>query len=634
MHTNPTLTTVAKRCRRTLSPNDTPLPRAADNASPTTNTHTHQTRRSRERTRDIWIDLFIIITALQQRILDDDADPTTEYQNYVCGPWFDMYLQDRRPLVLNSNPSVGWKADPTKPSQLQRATSLLTSAAAFHRTLRDGHLEPDIFHTEPKKSQSGWWEKVIPLVPRKFSFYGAYAVGAYPLDMSQYDLLFQSTRIPRLECDELQPFVGSTHVCVQRGARFFALDVLATDGTALPDVVVAAGLKQILEVEVDASAGDLDYSNPDAPPLGALTTLDRDSWAVAREHLMQHPTNAETLKTIDSALFVLCLEHDQPTTKEDVQRCYIHGDARNRWFDKSFSIIVLPDGNATINFEHAWGDGVAVIRFFNEVYQESTGSPAVDPADITASAAGVKALDWHVDARAKEYVAQATERVDAFIDSIDIAVVETDVIDSNWVKSKKVSPDGFLQMSFQLAHARTHEGRAGATYESASTSAYKHGRTETIRSTTSLSQAMCDVFLDPDASRADKEAALRAAAENHNKITRDALMGKGWDRHMFALRTMAEAEARAGGEDVPSLFTCDAYQKLNNIILSTSTLASPGLEAGGFGPVNKDCYAIPYSLTKEQARFGVMSYKLGTEAFASAIVDSIQDFKDVLEGGE
>ena len=83
MHTNPTLTTVAKRCRRTLSPNDTPLPRAADNASPTTNTHTHQTRRSRERTRDIWIDLFIIITALQQRILDDDADPTTEYQNYV-----------------------------------------------------------------------------------------------------------------------------------------------------------------------------------------------------------------------------------------------------------------------------------------------------------------------------------------------------------------------------------------------------------------------------------------------------------------------------------------------------------------------------------------------------------------------
>ena len=185
-------------------------------------------------------------------------------------------------------------------------------------------------------------------------------------------------------------------------------------------------------------------------------------------------------------------------------------------------------------------------------------------------------------------------------------------------------------MSFQLAHARTHNGKAGSTYESASTSAYKHGRTETIRSTTTLSQKMCDVFLDPDSPRADKDAALRAAADNHNKITRDALMGKGWDRHMFALRTMAETK----GEDLPSVFTCDAYQKLNNIILSTSTLASPALEAGGFGPVNKDCYAIPYSLTKEQARFGVMSYKLGTQEFADAIVASIQDFKDVLEGND
>ena len=25
------------------------------------------------------------------------------------------------------------------------------------------------------------------------------------------------------------------------------------------------------------------------------------------------------------------------------------------------------DGKAAVNFEHAWGDGVAVLRFFNEV---------------------------------------------------------------------------------------------------------------------------------------------------------------------------------------------------------------------------------------------------------------------------
>ena len=263
---------------------------------------------------------------LQQQVKDDDADPTTEYQNYVCGPWFDMYLKDRRPLVLNSNPSVGWKADPSKPTQLQRATSLLSSAAIFHRTLRDGHLEPDIFHTEPKKSQSGWWEKVIPWVPRKFSFYGAYAVGAYPLDMSQYELLFQSTRIPRLGCDDLQPFIGSTHVCVQRGPHFFALDVLAPDGTVLPDDVIAARLKQILEV-ASTNLSDLDYTNPSLPPISTLTTLDRDSWAVAREHpfrmrLMRRHSSQSTQH------FVLCLGITNQTQRRlsDVTSMVMHVD--------------------------------------------------------------------------------------------------------------------------------------------------------------------------------------------------------------------------------------------------------------------------------------------------------------------
>ena len=38
-----------------------------------------------------------------------------------------------------------------------------------------------------------------------------------------------------------------------------------------------------------------------------------------------------------------------------------------RWFDKSFQLVLCKDGKAAVNFEHAWGDGVAVLRFFNEV---------------------------------------------------------------------------------------------------------------------------------------------------------------------------------------------------------------------------------------------------------------------------
>ena len=48
------------------------------------------------------------------------------------------------------------------------------------------------------------------------------------------------------------------------------------------------------------------------------------------------------------------------------------------------------------------------------------------------------------------------------------------------------------------------------------------------------------------------------------------------DRHLFALKTLAESEGI-----VPRLFTSRAYAKLAHIILSTSTLSSDALENGG-----------------------------------------------------
>ena len=112
-------------------------------------------------------------------------------------------------------------------------------------------------------------------------------------------------------------------------------------------------------------------------------------------------------------------------------------------------------------------------------------------------------------------------------------------------------------MAFQLAHYNMY-GESAATYESANQSAYKHGRTETIRSCTSESHKMCQTFCDNNgsASQADKVAALTAAVKQHGKITKNALMGKGWDRHMFALKY----EALQNGMPLPSIYEDKAYQ--------------------------------------------------------------------------
>lgn len=49
-------------------------------------------------------------------ILDDRKNKHT---SYISKPWFDMYLGDRRSIVLNYNPFIGFKQDPTTTDQVR-----------------------------------------------------------------------------------------------------------------------------------------------------------------------------------------------------------------------------------------------------------------------------------------------------------------------------------------------------------------------------------------------------------------------------------------------------------------------------------------------------------------------------------
>ena len=66
-----------------------------------------------------------------------------------------------------------------------------------------------------------------------------------------------------------------------------------------------------------------------------------------------------------------------------------------RWFDKCFTLIVNGRGKACVNFEHSWGDGVAVLRYFNDIFNDSIDRPGVHPTTTAApvdSASAVREL--------------------------------------------------------------------------------------------------------------------------------------------------------------------------------------------------------------------------------------------------
>jgi carnitine O-palmitoyltransferase 2 len=543
-------------------------------------------------------------------------DAHNKHTNYISEMWYDMYLENRDSFPLNLTPQLTWKMDenPAKNEQAVRAADITHAAVRFWRTMTDGRLKPDVFHTKPHLTETTWFQHALgQLVPRSVAFYGAAAAGAYPLDMSQYGRLFNSTRIPKEGKDELVTFRNSRHVAVMRGNKVWKLPVLDETLQPLPVESIEAGIRGILA----------DSGCRDGLPVGALTGMNRDEWAEVRRGMEVNPTNASALADVDAAMFVLTLDDTAPEGHEEVSRVMLHGEGTDRWFDKSFNIMVSANGRSGIAWEHAWGDGVAVLRFFNEVYDAISAAPARSHASACAPSEIVFDTAHSAVSGA---IRKATSDLSRQFKECELKVYQSDSLLRADIKKARLSPDGLMQMVLQLAHHRMH-GYTPSTYESGSTAAFKHGRTEVIRSATPEAVSFCQAFSDADAPATAKLAALRTAVDNHSAITRDAVMGLGVDRHLFAL----EHWAKKLGMDVPALYGDETYGVFKDIRLSTSTLASPALEGGGFGPVSRTSYGVGYGIAEEGCQFHVTSYGLGSAEFCSALEASLRDVKQVID---
>lgn len=74
-----------------------------------------------------------------------------------------------------------------------------------------------------------------------------------------------------------------------------------------------------------------DKSPPAQHQVGYLTGINRDSWARLREELAASEGNRATLRAIDSALFVLCLDETDPKTPSDLSHDMLHNHGNNRY---------------------------------------------------------------------------------------------------------------------------------------------------------------------------------------------------------------------------------------------------------------------------------------------------------------
>ena len=451
-----------------------------------------------------------------------------------------------------------------------------------------------------------------------------------PLSMVQNRYLFSTTRIPGVELDSVRmPYSEewpgpsrARHILVFYRGNIFRMDVLGPEGRPHTLDELAAGLRTVLETE----------RRPDAP-VGHLTTMARAEWAQARAALLDLPGNAEALDQVETALFCVCLEDVTP--RDDLHACdrLLHGDSGNRWFDKAVSLIVFADGTAGINVEHCGLDGTTILSFVDDLLGESAevrsersgaraqGVPAVSPIEFTLDEALRKTVQAAGEAFAAYGAATATQ------------TVSFDDFGSDRAKALRISPDAFVQMAYQLAHKRA-KGFAGATYESIATRHFHYGRTEAMRVVTPESMRFVEVLNDPSASREERLAAFRTAADAHVKRAKECQAGQAPEQHLWELQLIQKRRGEEIGVTEPlRLFESPGWVVMRHDYLSTSSAPSTNIRYFGFGSTSEDCIGVAYVLLPDRFNVYLSTPKKVADAmyvFADKLREAIGELQDLL----
>ncbi|KAI0243884.1 Carnitine O-acetyltransferase mitochondrial [Massospora cicadina] len=540
--------------------------------------------------------------SLQNRLIEYEV---TQKNSWLEEIWLKKaYLEYREPILLNVNWWCEFRDHPkglvdapvtgtASQFQLERSAGLISGLLNFNDALNKELITPE-------------YVKEIPLC------------------MNQYRQQIGTTRIPLEKCDRIDSSYPclAHHIVVSYKNQLAKVPVYGSDGRRASISAIKRQLHRVVELVDRLSPEQLQ------PPVGVLTGEHRDIWAQARGRLEKVPANADALSTIDRALIVLCLEdYSPPTSINESHLVMFHGVAGlNRWFDKAIQLIVTPNGRAGVNGEHSPADAVVPGRIFNGMVQNE---PAVDPEGINELKLEEPALlSWTIDGATGEAISAAKIKVAKFVSTIHSTLLHYSGYGATLIKQLKVSPDAYVQMALQLAYYRQH-GQVAPTYETASTRAFLHGRTEAVRSCSVESTDFVKKFDDPEVTKPEKLKAFQSAIAAHLAYMKKASRGQGVDRHLLGLRCMLKE-----GEAHPTLFTHPTYVESMAFRLSTSNMGPGTYLYGGFAPVVKDGYGVNYGISEEDIKLSFSKWAQNNSTdnlqFRSQVERALDDLATLL----
>ncbi|KAG5668795.1 hypothetical protein PVAND_016721 [Polypedilum vanderplanki] len=536
--------------------------------------------------------------------------------NYVSDWWEEfIYLKSSTPLMVNSNVFSSDHISRDTTIQSARAANVCYLFLQFRKSIDDQTLKPIM------------------------------ANNLVPLCSTQYQRLFNTTRIPGIDGDKLIHFETSDHIAVLHKGCYYKVTI-CVNGRLLKPREIQYQFEQIINSNNQTSHGE--------KYLASLTAWERTKWATTRNKYFSNGINKKSLDIIESAAFVLNL-HDGPYIMElenleqpEVLTYYctqnFYGRIYDFWFDKSFNICFGTNGRMAFNAEHAWGDAPAVSRMLEEcmVYDiKSYDAHGNIKGTMEIKPPLPVRLNWDFsDQNLINTIDEAYGDGLKLISDLDYQCVVHDAFGKGLMKACKLSPDAFIQMALQLAYFRDF-GRFSLTYEASMTRLFKDGRTETVRSCTIESCAWVKSMEDPKTSIQERVKLLQEACKRHQKGYLEAMTGKGVDRHLFCLYVVSkylEIDSPFLKEVLSEPWRLSTSQTPHGQSDFVDLKKYPQLKgcAGGFGPVSKDGYGISYIISGEdRIYFHVSSFKsspvTNTDRFGKRIRKALWDIKELVE---
>nr|CDS32227.1 carnitine O palmitoyltransferase 2 [Hymenolepis microstoma] len=562
-------------------------------------------------------------------------------------------FKDRDPIILRNSAYVIYHSliSPGYNDSVIRAANLIYSSLRFFESLRHNKLNIDLSsNPRPSFISSRIFDRFINLLPSLCATYGAYLFGVFPLDISSYHHLFQSSLIPSFDMDRLNKFSDSRHIVVINQGAFYFFDVFDHQGRMISCEQLVSNLVFIRS---------LPRSRTHKPSLGLITTMNRDDAAKARNRLSRLDGHAEGLNTrnlqlLDSAILTLVISDEASKDLSLQVSSALTNPNGSQWFDKTFSLLVNQNGDSALNVVDGLIPSSAILRFANSIYNDAETRPIADPWILESPQrlprAMVRRMEWHLDdAFYEELLLPQSDLYESQRADIQVACLDEEgklTISNRLCNRVGVSSDAMMQIAFLMAYARIHGkyGFKGGSTEVCSTRSFCGGGEALARPLTAEVRGFLDMVLSEKilgwTDENDLLESLKQCSRAHQKVIREASAGHDWDSHLFALHQIAESS----GKGLASIFAEDAYQRIKSVDLRTSPLRSDcasachlkGVLAGARLPSSHGGYGIVYAINDDGCSACITtrresgSYSKALE-FAEAARKSLRQLAKILQ---